>query len=258
MRVDDKLLRDLDSKILAYKERDKGTDHRKTYDEVFDRDTLMLIYDLMTNEVIDTLDFPIATGKEGNVFRATTHDGEYLAVKIYRMSNATFNNIQKYIAGDERFRNLGKNRRRTIHTWAQKEYRNLERMHAVGVHVPKPLVCTKNIIVMEFIGTDGTPAPHLREFTEMENPQEIFDNLLAQMKLIHSKAKLVHSDFSEYNILMLEGEPIIIDVGQAVLLTHPNSMEFLVRDVKNLARYFRKFDLSLDEKEIMKSITGGL
>ena len=56
---------------------------------------------------------------------------------------------------------------------------------------------------------------------------------------------------------MLGQEPIIIDVGQAVLLTHPNSMEFLVRDVKNLARYFRKYDIQADEKDMMKTITGG-
>ncbi|MFO7619333.1 MAG: serine protein kinase RIO [Thermoplasmata archaeon] len=256
MRVDDKFLRDLESKVLAYREKDKDSDRRKTYDEVFDRDTLMLLYDLMTNEVIDQLDFPVATGKEGNVFRATTHTDGFLAVKIYRMSNSTFNNIQKYIAGDERFRNLGKNRRRTIHTWAQKEYRNLERMLTAGIRVPKPVVCTKNIIVMEFIGTDGTPAPHMKD-VELEEPEKTFKQLVEQMRLIHKEAKLVHSDFSEYNVLMLEQEPVIIDVGQAVLLTHPNSMEFLTRDVKNLARYFRKYDIQADEKDIMKTITGG-
>ena len=160
MRVDDKFLRDLESKVLSYRNKDKDSDNRQTQDEVFDRDTLMTLYDLMTNEVIDELDFPIATGKEGNVFRATTHSGGYLAVKIYRISNSTFNNIQKYITGDERFRNIGKNRRRTIHTWAQKEYRNLERMRSSAICVPKVHVCVKNVIVMEFIGKDGTPAPH--------------------------------------------------------------------------------------------------
>ncbi|MBA3045738.1 MAG: serine protein kinase RIO [Candidatus Thermoplasmatota archaeon] len=256
MRVDDKFLRELESKVLAYRNRDKDSGDRKTYDEVFDRDTLMLLYDLMTNEVIDELDFPIATGKEGNVFRATTHSDNFLAVKIYRMSNATFNNIQKYIAGDERFRNMGKNRRRIIHTWAQKEYRNLERMYAAGIRVPKPIVCTKNIIVMEFIGADGTPALHLRQ-VELEDPQTVYEQLLENMRLIHCEAKLVHADFSEYNVLMLGQEPVIIDVGQAVLLTHPNAFEFLQRDVKNLARYFRKYDLTLDEKDMMKTITGG-
>jgi len=253
MRVDDKFLRDLESKVLAYRAKDKDSDRRKTYDEVFDRDTLMTLYDLMTNEVIDNLDFPIATGKEGNVFRATTHDRGFRAVKIYRMSNATFNNIQKYIAGDERFRNLGKNRRRTIHTWAQKEYRNLERMRSADISVPEPIVCTKNIIVMEFIGTDGTPAPHLRE-VEVAEPEILYSKLYGSLKKMFKEASLVHSDFSEYNVLMKGSEPVIIDVGQAVLKTHPMAGEFLCRDLSNLARFFRKQGLDLDEKEMLREI----
>lgn len=256
MRVDDKFLRDLESKVLAYRNRDKDSADRKTYDEVFDRTTLMTLYDLMTNEIIDNLDFPIATGKEGNVFRATTHDGGYLAVKIYRMSNATFNNIQKYIAGDERFRNLGKSRRRTIHTWAQKEYRNLERMGAIGLAVPKARVCVKNIIIMEFIGQDGTPAPHLKDM-KLENPQEVYDKLFGNLKRMYRETQLVHADFSEYNVLMLDGEPIIIDVGQAVLNTHPMAMEFLKRDISNLARFFRKHGIKSDENDMLKQIAGG-
>lgn len=255
MRVDDKFLREIESKVLASTFRDKGSDHRKTYDEVFDRETLMIVYDMMTNEVFDTLDFPIATGKEGNVFRATTHGGEFLAVKIYRMSNATFNNIQKYIAGDERFRNLGKNHRRTIHTWAQKEYRNLERMRAGDILVPKPVLCRKNVIVMEFIGTDGTPAPHLKDVA-VENPRDLFDNLLGSLRDMYRKTRLVHSDFSEYNVLMRGAEPVIIDVGQAVLETHPNAMEFLVRDVHNLAKFFSRHGMQPDEKEMLREIAG--
>jgi len=256
MRVDDKFLRDLESKVLAYKNKDKDSDNRQTQDEVFDRDTLMTLYDLMTNEIIDHLDFPIATGKEGNVFRATTHDGGYLAVKIYRITNSTFNNIQKYITGDERFRNIGKNRRRTIHTWAQKEYRNLERMRASEICVPKALVCVKNVIVMEFIGVDGTPAPHLKD-VKIDEPQILYDTLFDNLKRLYKEAHLVHSDFSEYNVLMNGSEPTIIDVGQAVLYTHPMAMEFLKRDIGNLARFFRKQGLQLDEKAMLLDIAGG-
>ncbi len=247
MKIDDKKLRELEKKVLAYRFRDKDSDHRKTYDEVFDHDTLLTIYNLTTNGHFDTLDFPIATGKEGNVFRATTQDGKFVAVKIYRINNATFNNIQKYISGDERFRGVGKNRRRTIHLWAQKEFRNLERMHSKGIPVPKPIACRKNIIVMEFIGTDGSPAPHLRS-VEIEEPSELFNALYDDLRKIYLEAGLVHADFSEYNILMTEAGYTIIDVGQAVLATHPMVMEFLERDLKNLARYFKRFDIQADVK----------
>ncbi|MEE3038173.1 MAG: hypothetical protein VX328_00215, partial [Candidatus Thermoplasmatota archaeon] len=37
---------------------------RRVFDQVFDRLTLMSLYKLMKNEVIDTVDFPVARGKE--------------------------------------------------------------------------------------------------------------------------------------------------------------------------------------------------
>ena len=255
MKIDDKKIRELESKVLAYRFRDKDLEDRKIYDEVFDHETLMTIYGLTTKGYFDTLDFPIATGKEGNVFRATTLDGDYVAVKIYRMSNSTFNNIQKYIVGDMRFRSVGKNKRRTIHLWAQKEFRNLERMHTNDIIVPKPITCVKNIIVMEFVGIDETPAPHLRS-VDIEDPNELFKILYDNMKRIYQKAGLVHADFSEYNILMTESGPTIIDVGQAVLTNHPMAKEFLERDVKNLARYFKRFDIQVEVEELTKDILG--
>ncbi len=253
MKIDDKKIRELESKVLAYRFREKDLEDRKIYDEVFDHETLMTIYGLTTKGYFDTLDFPIATGKEGNVFRATTIDGNYVAVKIYRMSNSTFNNIQKYIAGDMRFRSVGKNKRRTIHLWAQKEFRNLERMHTNEIIVPKPITCVKNIIVMEFVGIDETPAPHLRS-VDIEDPNELFQILYDNLKRIYQKAGLVHADFSEYNILMTESGPTIIDVGQAVLINHPMAKEFLERDLKNLARYFKRFDIMVEVEDLMKDI----
>jgi len=255
MKVDDKLLRKLEAKVLAYRFREKDADDRKTYDEVFDQDTLLTIYDMMSSGILDTLDFPIATGKEGNVFRATTKDGDYIAVKIYRISNSTFNNIQKYITGDERFRKVGKSRRKTIFQWAQKEFRNLERMRAKGIRVPEPIKCLKNVIAMEFIGPDGSPAPQMKD-VELGDPQVLYDHFYTQLKDIYQKAGLVHADFSEYNVLMCDNEPVIIDVGQAVLNNHPMALEFLKRDLVNLNRFFKKSGITGDVEQMMNDIVG--
>ena len=59
------------------------------------------------------------------------------------------------------------------------------------------------------------------------------------MKRLYS-AGLVHGDISEYNILIKDGIPFIIDIGQGVSLGHPKANEFLERDVKNILYYFRK------------------
>ena len=50
-------------------------DERQTDAEVFDRKTLLTIYDMMTSGYIDQVHYPISTGKEGNVFYATDEDG---------------------------------------------------------------------------------------------------------------------------------------------------------------------------------------
>jgi RIO kinase 1 len=75
------------------------------------------------------------------------------------------------------------------------------------------------------------------------------------MVTLYQEAKLVHSDLSEFNILLYEGEPIIIDMGQSVLLDHPMSREFLLRDVRNVVKYFKKLGVDCSEEDLLARIT---
>jgi len=233
--------------------RRKDADDRKSYDEVFNKENLMRIYKLFSDGYMDKLDFPISTGKEGNIFRASTADGKLVAVKIFRTSTATFRDMAKYIMGDPRFKGITNNRRKLILAWAAKEYRNLQRFTDFGVRVPKPIAHHQNIIVMEYIGDEVEPAREMRDVV-LEDPAGIARKLLDYVKLAYQKAHLVHGDLSEYNVLMLNGDPVIIDVGQAVLLEHPLSKELLERDVANVARYFRKYDVDIDVKKELQEI----
>jgi RIO kinase 1 len=97
---------------------------------------------------------------------------------------------------------------------------------------------------MQFIGTDTTAAPTLKALKLKSN--RIFENVLLNMKKLYG-ADLVHGDLSEYNILMEDGKPFLIDLSQAVPLNHPLAEELLTRDVKNICRYFgKKFDKVYD------------
>src|SRR2546425_786324 len=98
--IDERRLRILETQVDALRTREKDSETRKTYDEVFDHAALLTIADLITDGVISTLDYPVSTGKEANVFHATGPDGRAKAVKIYRIANATFRNIAVYIDGD--------------------------------------------------------------------------------------------------------------------------------------------------------------
>ena len=117
--LDKKKLKKLDKELQFLISR-VGVD-RKTQDEVFDKSTLHSLEKLISDKVIDILDFPISTGKEGNIFRGITPDKKLVAVKIYRISTSTFKHISKYILGDPRFISVHKTRRDIMYAWTKKE-----------------------------------------------------------------------------------------------------------------------------------------
>ncbi len=219
---------------------------------MFDQRTLLLIAKLINDGVLATVDYPVATGKEGNVFHATTRDGAALALKIYRVSNSTFKTIATYIQGDSRFRNIGRGHRAMIYAWAQKEYKNLLGMSAAGARVPKAIEQRNNILAMSYIGDETRPAPSLRE-VRLDDPMAGFEDLLETMRAIH-RGGLVHGDLSEYNVLVWEGHLWVIDCGQAVPHAHPRSEEWFLRDCTNVARYFHRLGVETDPKSLGERI----
>ncbi|MCL2607460.1 MAG: serine protein kinase RIO [Methanomassiliicoccaceae archaeon] len=239
----------LEARVDALKTNKTG-DERQTVDEVFDKQTLMTLYDLMTSGVIDSVKFPISTGKEGNVFYAEDEDGDPIALKIFRTSTSTFKHVRKYIEGDPRFKGLTGNRRKMIYAWANKEYRNLQRYYDAEIPVPEPITFSKNCLVMEFIGDEYGPSPQLKDVV-LEDPDETYDEIISFIIDGYRDAHLVHGDMSEYNILMMDGQPILIDCGQAMTADHFNSKELLIRDIENVNRFFRGRGADIIKTEVI-------
>ena len=252
---EEELYRVLEGKICTFQRREKNSSDRKTHDQVFDKNTLLTLYKMISKGAIDTLDYPISTGKEGNVFRATDEDGEALAVKIYRTSTSTYKNLTQYITGDPRFRNIPKNHRGIIFLWAQKEYKNLMRMSNAGIPSPKPKKLIKNVLVMEYIGTEEQPAPMLKDI-DLKDNEKGFESIKKMIKDLYQEARLVHGDLSEYNILVKNDECFLIDVGQSVVLEHPLASKLLLRDITNISRYFKKLGVRINENELQEYIRG--
>ncbi|MCH1527944.1 MAG: serine protein kinase RIO [Candidatus Poseidoniaceae archaeon] len=225
---------------------------RRVFDGVFDRLTLMSLYKLMKSGVIDTLDFPIARGKEAHVFHGTGESGP-VAVKIFHTSNAVFKNLIQYIEGDPRFGGLKRRHRDLVDIWVRKEFRNLSRLEKWGLAVPKPLGVHKNVLVMEYLGTPNAPSPRLRDVKVIE-PEPVYDELLEFLAVAWQKAKMVHGDFSPYNIMWHDDRPVVIDVGQAVVQSHPRSKEFLVRDVTRLVEWANKSGLDVELAEAIYDV----
>ena len=105
-----------------------------------------------------------------------------------------------------------------------------------GLRVPEPKSSLKNVLVMEFIGTEDAASPRLQDI-ELEDPMGVFEDLLEIAAIIWQTCDLVHADFSEYNVLWHDGQPWVIDVGQGVTTRHPSAREFLVRDVTRLTEW---------------------
>ncbi len=230
-------------------------EERKTESEVWDRQTLDAVYKFMKKGLIDTVEHPISTGKEANVFYALDPEGEPLVVKIYRTSTADFHGIEEYIMGDPRFPGRRTNKRQVIFAWARKEFLNLRRAHEAGVPVPEPLDFNKNVLAMSYVGEEDMAAPEVRN-VKLEDPTSFYDQVMDAAATLFQEAKLVHGDLSEYNILVVEGAPVLIDLGQAMLVKHPRAVELMDRDCSNMARFWSRRGVDTSVEEVWHRITG--
>jgi RIO kinase 1 len=250
--LSEKETKKLDRKLqLLY--RRIGVD-RKTLDEVFDKSTLLTIEKLISDGVIDYIDFPISTGKEGNIFLAKTKQEQPLALKIYRISTATFKHMTDYLLGDPRFISIHKSRRDIIYAWTSKEFKNLEILQQLSIPAPKPYKKINNVLVMDYLGDEQKPAPLLKDI-QIKNPQKVFTRIIGYMRTMYEKAGLIHSDLSPFNILWHKNTPHLIDLAQGVLKNHPQADEFLRRDIHTLATFFNKYKISSNELKIYEQIT---
>ena len=230
---------------------------RAVLEEVFDRSTLMVIYDFLNKGTISEIHGVVKAGKESRVYWGKDKNGNELAIKIYLTVSVEFRKgMLKYIEGDPRFKGVRHDTRSLIFTWAQKEFRNLEQATAAKVRVPKPVTVKKNVLIMEFIGKNGVSAPSMKE-SSPKNPEKIYETLLNYLRKLYYKAELVHGDLSEYNIMIWKGRPILFDMAQAVPPSHPMANFLLRRDLTNLNRFFSKLSVKIPSiEECYEKVTG--
>ncbi len=238
--------------------KEKRSEEYEVLEEVFDRSTLMTIYDFLNKHTIEVIYGVVKAGKESKVYWGKDPDEKELAIKIYLTISAEFKKgMLPYIEGDPRFAHVRRDTRSLVYAWAQKEFKNLQRAHEVGVRVPKPIAVEKNVLVMEFVGKNGISAPLLRE-TILKNPKRVNKKLVAYLRKLYQKAELVHADLSEYNIMMWEEKPVLFDVSQSVTLEHPMADKFLRRDLENLYNYFKKLSVDvLSVEEMYRKVVNG-
>ena len=232
----------------------KDKSDRATIEQVMDPRTRMILFKLLNRGFIAEINGCISTGKEANVYHCTAKNGDSgefkdRAIKIYKTSILVFKDRDKYVSGEFRFRGgYGKgNPRKMVRTWAEKEMRNLTRLHNAGIPCPQPILLRSHVLLMDFLGTDeGWPAPRLHDVEISESrARQLYWDLALDVRKIYHQCQLVHGDLSEYNLLYHKGKAFVIDVSQSVEHDHPHALEFLRKDLSNLNDFFKKKGVSV-------------
>jgi RIO kinase 1 len=207
-----------------------------------------LIEDGLIDEVIRQL----MSGKEAMVFVVRSGE-EVRCAKVYKEANKRgFRQSVDYtenrkVKNSRQARAMAKGtrygREAQEEAWQSAEVDALYRLARAGVRVPKPYNFHAGVLLMELVcDAEGNAAPRLNdlEYTP-ELAREHFRFLLAQVVLM-LLAGVIHGDLSEFNILVGEDGPVIIDLPQAVDAAGNNhARAMLERDVDNLTAYFGRY-----------------
>jgi len=204
-----------------------------------------LVDDGLVDEVISQL----MSGKEAAVYIVRC-GAEVRCAKVYKEANKrSFKQAVLYQEGrkvrnSRRARAMEKGskfgRNELEQTWQSAEVDALYRLANAGVRVPRPYGCIDGVLLMELItDAEGNAAPRLNDVT-MSAEQAVCDHAVVMQYVTRMLcAGLVHGDLSEFNVLLDENGPVIIDLPQAVdASANNNARDMLERDISNITGYY--------------------
>lgn len=222
---------------------------------------LPLIEDGLVDEVVRQL----MSGKEATVY-VVRCGGEIRCAKVYKeAAKRSFKQAVLYQEGrktrnSRRARAMGKKskfgRKQQEESWQNTEVDALYRLADAGVRVPKPYGCFDGVLLMELITDDeGEVAPRLSDVA-MSAEQALEDHALVMQYITRMLcAGLVHGDLSEFNILVDDYGPVIIDLPQVVNAAANNQAEWMLeRDVNKITSYYSLFAPELEHSRYASEI----
>ena len=207
---------------------------------------------LVEDGLIDEVLRPLMSGKEAAVYVVRCGD-ELRCAKVYKeANNRSFRQAVKYQEGrkvrssrDARAMAKGTKhgRKEREEHWQNAEVAALYRLAQAGVRVPKPYDFLDGVLLMEMVSDGhGDAAPRLNDVDLHPDDAREFHAFMIGEVVKMLCAGLVHGDLSEFNVLLDEQGPVIIDLPQAVDAAGNNhAFEMLERDVGNMAAYFGRF-----------------
>ncbi|MFL0805111.1 MAG: serine protein kinase RIO [Agarilytica sp.] len=220
---------------------------------------------LIDDGIIDEVVRPLMSGKEAAVF-VVRCGSEIRCAKVYKdAQKRSFKQAVEYQEGRkvrntrraramERGSKFGRKQQEEL--WHNAEVDALYKLAAAGVRVPKPYGCFDGVLVMELVTDDeGSVAPRLNDVS-MSAEQALEDHATVMRDIVRMLcAGLVHGDLSEFNVLVDDYGPVIIDLPQAIDPTANNHAErMLARDINNMTDYYSHFAPELRQTQYAKEI----
>ena len=211
----------------------------------------LAINNLVRAGIIESFGHCLGVGKEADVYDALSPTGKRVAIKLHRLGRISFRQTKRkrsYSITREHASWLFQS-----HLAAEKEFEAMKLVYQNGVSVPEPISQNRHIIAMGMIEGD-----QLSKYTEIPNPLKILKEILLNVRKAYLKAKVIHGDLSEYNIILKpDGHILIIDWPQYVKVDEVNATELLERDLKNIVAFFRRrFKVKIQVQEACDYVTG--
>lgn len=223
------------------------------------------ILPLVESGLVDDVIGRLMSGKEADVF-VVRCGSEIRCAKVYKEANkrnfkqAVLYQEGRKVRNSRRARAMEKGskfgRKQQEETWQTAEVDALFRLAAVGIRVPQPYDCLDGVLLMELItDAEGEVAPRLGDVT-MSTEKAVSDHTLLMQSVVQMLCVgLIHGDLSEFNVLVDEHGPVIIDLPQAIDAAGNNNAEsMLTRDVNNMRRYYGQFAPELLNTQYAKEI----
>jgi RIO kinase 1 len=222
---------------------------------------------LLEEGLIDEVIGQLMSGKEATVYVVRCGDVIRCA-KVYKDANQrSFKKSASYQEGrkvknSRQARAMEKGsrygRKMQEEVWQNAEVDALYRLASAGVRVPQPHICFEGVLLMDLVvDAEGNPAPRLNDVDLDEEQALEFHGMLLNQVVRMLCAGIIHGDLSEYNILVGDDGPVIIDLPQAIdAAANSTAAEMLERDVNNLRTYFSNFAPALRDTRFGKEIWG--